>query len=220
VLFFIGLLQLSFADASALGQFLPLIVMAGAAIFLDEPVGWRRWSAATVGFIGVLLIIKPGTSAFQPASIYVLLSMLCVAVRDLVTRRMPASVPTVLIAAVAAVGVTVTGALVVPFEGWQSPRPLEIATLAVCGVSVLAGYILIIIASRSGDTALVAPFRYTYIAFAMLSSLFVFRETPDALSWLGIALIVGSGLYMLHRERVVGRRRRSSQPETAKAGAV
>jgi drug/metabolite transporter (DMT)-like permease len=206
VLFFLGLLQVSFADASAIGQFLPLMVMAGAALFLDEPVGWRRWSAAGVGLVGVLMIVKPGTTAFQPGALPIILSMVCVATRDLITRRMPASVPTVLLAVVAAVAVTVVGAVMAVFESWSPPRIGEVGALAVCGASVLAGYIFIIIASRTGDTALVAPFRYAYIAFAMVSSLFVFGEQPDPLSWLGIALIVGSGFYMLHRERIAAKR--------------
>jgi drug/metabolite transporter (DMT)-like permease len=193
------------------------MVMAGAALFLNEPVGWRRWSAASVGLVGVLMIIKPGTSAFQPGSLLIVLSMVCVAARDLITRRLPARVPTVLIAVVAAVTITLVGAVMILFEGWTPPHAGEIGALAVCGASVLAGYIFIIVASRTGDTALVAPFRYTYIAFAMLSSLLVFRETPDALSWLGIGLIVGSGLYMLHRERVVGRRSVTSSAAPAPA---
>jgi drug/metabolite transporter (DMT)-like permease len=213
VLFFLGLVRISFADASAIGQFIPLMVMAGAAIFLGEAVGWRRWSAAAVGLLGVLMIIKPGTGAFQTASLLIVLSMACVAARDLITRRIPLNVPTVLITVTAALCVTATGAVMSLFETWHWPSTGEIGLLATCGCTVLAGYVFIIIATRHGDTAVVSPFRYTYIGFAMLSSLLVFRERPDIWSWCGIALIVSSGLYMIHRERVVGRRK--SQPTAA-----
>ena len=83
----------------------------------------------------------------------------------------------------------------------------EIGGLAVCAVTVLLGYGLVIVGMRFGETGVVSPFRYSYMLFAMLSSLFVFREWPDALSWLGIAFVIGAGLYMVHRERVVGGRR-------------
>jgi drug/metabolite transporter (DMT)-like permease len=206
VLFFLGLVRLSYADASAVGQFAPLMVMAGAALFLGEKVGWRRWTAASVGLVGVLLVIKPGTSAFQPASLLILASMLCIAVRDLITRRLPSDMPTVLVTLAAAASVTLVGALLAPFEIWRLPTPGDLATLAVCALAVLAGYVCIIIAMRSGNPAAVSPFRYSYMVFALVSSVLVFHQVPDALSLTGVSLVIGSGLYMLHRERIVGRR--------------
>jgi drug/metabolite transporter (DMT)-like permease len=111
-----------------------------------------------------------------------------------------------MITVIAAVSVTLLGAIMAPFETWHMPSRGEFALLAICGLTVLMGYVFIIIASRSGDAAACAPFRYAYIVFALLSSLLVFHESSDTSSWIGIALIVGSGLYMLHRERVVGTR--------------
>lgn len=215
LLYFTGLKYLKFADAAAISQFLPLMVMAGAALFLGETVGWRRWSSAAVGLLGVLLVIKPGTSAFDPASLWIVASTAAVAFRDIITRKIPRDVPTVMITVIAAVSVTILGALLAPFETWHMPARGEFGLLAVCGLTVLLGYVFIIIASRSGDAAACAPFRYAYIVFALLSSILVFNETSDALSWVGITLIVGSGLYMLHRERVVGKRPPVSLPDVA-----
>jgi drug/metabolite transporter (DMT)-like permease len=206
VLFFVALMRMNFSDAAAIGQFTPLAVMAGAAIFLHETVGWRRWTAAGVGLIGVLLIIKPGTSAFQPMALLMLLSMAFVATRDLITRRLPKAVPTVLITLTSAVGGLVVGAMMQPFETWGPVSVGEVGFLAICAVTVLLGYMLVIIGMRFGETGVVSPFRYAYMLFALLSSLVVFRERPDAWSWLGILLVIGSGLYMVHRERVVGQR--------------
>jgi drug/metabolite transporter (DMT)-like permease len=206
VLFFMALMQMNFSDAAAIGQFTPLAVMAGAALLFGESVGWRRWSAAGVGFVGVLLIIKPGTAAFQPVALLMLLSMAFVAGRDLITRRLPKDVPTVLIALASAVSGLVLGAAMQPLESWRGVSGGEIGIFAACAVSVLLGYVLVIIGMRVGETGVVSPFRYSYMLFAMLSSLFIFREWPDALSWLGIALVIGAGLYMVHRERVIGRR--------------
>jgi drug/metabolite transporter (DMT)-like permease len=203
-LFFFALFQMQFADAAAIGQFTPLIVMAGAALFLNEPVGWRRWTAAGVGFLGVLFIIKPGTGAFQPAALLMLASMVAVAARDLLTRRMSRDVPTILLTATSAVAVLVTSPLLIPFEPpWRAMSALQLFAISMCAATVLAGYFFIIIAMRRGETGAITPFRYAYMLFAMLSSFLIFRERPDAWSWLGIALIIGAGLYMIHRERIV-----------------
>ncbi len=207
VLFFVGLMNIAYADAAAIGQFTPLMVMAGAALFLGEAVGWRRWSSAAVGFAGVLLIIKPGTGAFQPMALVLLASMACVAARDLITRLVPKDLPTSLLTAGSAVAGMLIGLVMAPFErAWIVPSAVDIVVMAVAAATVLGGYVFIIMAMRNGPTAVTSPFRYTYMLFATLSSLIIFQERPDTLSWLGIALIIGSGLYMLHRERVVSRR--------------
>jgi drug/metabolite transporter (DMT)-like permease len=193
-----------FADAAAIGQFTPLAVMAGAALFLGEPVGWRRWTAAGVGVLGVLMIIKPGTSAFQPAALIMLASMIAVAARDLITRRMGQGIPTILLAATSALAVFVPSPLLIPLEEpWGSLTAAQLGALAFSAATVLVGYVFIIDAMRHGDTGVVSPFRYAYMLFAMLASLVIFHERPDAVSWFGIALIVGAGLYMVHREQKV-----------------
>lgn len=215
LLYFNGLKHLKFADAAAISQFLPLMVMAGAALFLDEKVGWRRWTSALVGLLGVMLVIKPGTSAFDPASMWIVASTAAVAFRDIITRKIPREVPTVMITVLAAVSVTLLGLFLAPFETWHVPTGGEHVLMAICGFTVLTGYVFIIIASRSGDAAACAPFRYTYIVFALLSSILVFNESSDLVSWIGIALIVGSGLYMLHRERVLGKRTPATMPAEA-----
>jgi drug/metabolite transporter (DMT)-like permease len=135
--------------------------------------------------------------------------MVCVAIRDLITRRLPADVPTVLITLSSAVGGFLVGPLMLPFETWRGVTGLEVVLIFVSAVTVLLGYAFIIAATRAGDTAVVSPFRYAYIFFALLSSLFIFKEMPDLASWIGMALVVGSGLYMVHREQM---RRRIAQP--------
>lgn len=202
VLYFAALLRMTLADAAAISNAAPLIVMAGAALLLGEAIGWRRWTAAGVGFLGVMLIVKPGTSAFQPAALLMLASSLFVAMRDLITRRLPPGVPNILVTAAAILGVLAAGAVMSAFETWHRPAPTEWAMLIGSSLAVIAGFMLTIAAMRGGDIGVVQPFRYSFMLFAALGSLIVFREVPDAWSWLGIALIVGSGLYAIHRERV------------------
>jgi drug/metabolite transporter (DMT)-like permease len=202
VLYFVALLRMTLSDVAAISQFGPLAVMAGAALLLGEQVGWRRWTAAAVGFLGVLLIVKPGTSAFQPASLIMLASMLFVAIRDLFTRRLPAGMPTVLVTAGAIIAVTLTGAAMAPFETWHWPSVLEWLLLCLTGVAVISGFMLGIAAMRSADIAVVSPFRYSFVVFATALGFFVFGETTDALAVAGVTLIIASGLYSLHRERI------------------
>ena len=208
VLYFIALIAMPLSDAAAVAQFAPLAVMAGAALFLGEPVGWRRWTAAGVGFIGVMLIIKPATSAFQPAALIMMGSNLFVAMRDLITRGLPPTTPTVLVAAMAMLAVTLAGLLMLPFGTWHAPSPAEWAMLFASSLAVIAGFLLTILAMRTGDIGLVSPFRYSFMVFATLASLTFFGEAPDQWSRGGIALILLAGLYSIHRER----RRRAEQP--------
>ena len=102
-------------------------------------------------------------------------------------------------------------------EEWSAVSTAEFGMLAVAAVVVLAGYVFIVIAMRVGDTAVVTPFRYTYMVFALVSSVLVFRQSPDTASWVGVTLVVGSGLYMLHRERVVGQRLAARREGEARA---
>jgi drug/metabolite transporter (DMT)-like permease len=219
VLFFLALMSMTLADAAAIGQFCPIAIMAGAALFLGEKVGWRRWTAAGVGLLGVMLVIKPGTSAFQLPALLMLVCMLIVAARDLVTRRLPAGTPTVLVTASAIVGVTVSGALMAPLEArWHWLSPGELALLTACAITVIVGFLCVIWAMRRGDIGVVSPFRYSYVVFATAIGFAVLGEVPDAWTIAGIALIVGAGLYTFHRERV--RRREAATTAASREKAL
>lgn len=202
ILYFVALMRMTLADVAAISQFGPLAVMAGAALFLGETVGWRRWGAAAVGFLGVLLIIKPGTSAFDPVSLFMVGSMLFVAIRDLITRRLAPGTPTVIISMSAIIAVVLTGAAMMPFETWHQTTPLEWTMLVLSSLAVISGFMFGIVAMRIGDLGVVQPFRYSFMLFATLLSFAVFDDLPDGASRGGILLIIASGLYTLHRERI------------------
>jgi drug/metabolite transporter (DMT)-like permease len=104
-------------------------------------------------------------------------------------------------------------------ESWHRPTTFEVALLAVCAAVVLIGFYFVIVAVRTGETAAVSPFRYSYMLFAMASSLLVFSERPDMTSWLGIGMIVAAGLYMVHREHVAGRRTERTPAEPRRIAA-
>ena len=189
------------ANASAILQALPLAVTLGAAVFLKEPVGWRRWSAIAVGFCGVLVIIRPGPEGFTPAALIVVASMLVTAARDLATRCIDKTVPSLMITVCTAISVSaIGGVLIVPLGGW---RPVDLNTflhLALAAIMVLAGYQTVILAMRIGEISVVAPLRYLSLIFSALLGMIFFGEMPDLWTAIGSAIVIASGLYTFYRE--------------------
>jgi drug/metabolite transporter (DMT)-like permease len=208
ITFLIALARIPLATTSAVLQALPLAVTMGAALTLREAVGWRRWAAITVGFSGVLIIVRPGMDGFNAYALMALASVAFCTVRDLATRRIPDAVPTVLVSTVTAALVTVCGAFLVgPMGGWTPVPASLLAVLAAAAVLLLIGYQFIIMSMRTGEISFVAPFRYTALLRAILLGFLVFGDVPDAAMISGAAIVVGSGLYTLYREQVVGRGR-------------
>ncbi|MBB5701929.1 drug/metabolite transporter (DMT)-like permease [Ochrobactrum daejeonense] len=204
--------HLSQAFCSAVFQATPLVVTMGAALFLNENVGWRRWSSVLIGFLGVLIIIRPGTDGSASlAAITVLLASVCFsATRDIATRRVPAHVPTLFLSTLTAGATTLTGgALIAPLGGWQPVSLPAVGAMAIAAVLVLVGYHFIILAMREGEVSFVAPFRYSSLLWAIGLSTFVFGQAPDIYTIAGSVLVVGSGVYMVYRENVLKKRERN-----------
>lgn len=203
VTFLAAIVHLPLANTSAIFQALPLAVTLGAALMFGEPVGWRRWLAIAAGFMGVLIIVRPGVEGFNQFSLIALISVLFCAVRDLATRRIPAQVPSLFVTLVTTVTVTVAGAIIiVPLGGWTPPSSRALGLLTLAAVLLLIGYQCVIMALRSGDISAVAPFRYSALLWAMLLGYLVFGDVPDAMMVTGAAIIVLSGLYAFYRERI------------------
>ncbi|MBZ9871220.1 DMT family transporter [Mesorhizobium sp. BR1-1-9] len=208
VTFLVALAHLPIASVSAVLQALPLAVTMGAALVFGEAVGWRRWLAIAAGFAGVLVVVRPGFDGFSMFSLVALASVACCAVRDLATKRIPQAIPTLLVSTATALAMTVVGALLLsPMGGWTPMTGKATALLALAAVLVLIGYQFIIMAMRSGEISFIAPFRYTALLWSIVLGLLVFGDVPDMTMIIGASTIVGSGLYALYRERVVGRRR-------------
>lgn len=194
--------QIPLANASAIFQALPLVITLGAALVFGEPVGWRRWLAIAAGFIGVLVIVRPGAEGFSQPALLALASVGFCAVRDLATRRIPKHLPTVFITLLTTVTVTTAGAVVlVPLGGWKPPSGHALGLLTFAAVLILIGYQCIIVSLRTGDISAVAPFRYTALPWAMLTGYLAFGHKPDGAMLAGAAIIVASGLYAFYRER-------------------
>lgn len=198
------------AAVTAILQAMPLAVTLGAALFLREPVGWRRWSAILIGFAGVLLIIRPGSADFDPASLLAVIAVFALSARDLATRRVPARVHSLQLSGWGFGMVAPAGLLLMVITGTApvAPAPAEWGwILAALSAGILA-YAALVSATRLGDIAVTTPFRYSRLIFAMMIGLIVFGERPDAMTLAGSALVVGAGLYTLWRQIQLQRARR------------
>lgn len=196
-----ALFHMPIANATAILQFLPLAITACAALFLAEPVGWRRWLATSVGFVGVLIVIRPGTGDFNAWSLLALVGVFFSVLRDLTTRRITTAVPTLLLVVFSAATVTIAALSFLLIETWVRPPLHALAQLATGAVFLLGGYYFIIDAMRHGEVAVVAPFRYSVIVWAILAGILMFGETPDRTALLGTAVVIAAGVYTFLRER-------------------
>ena len=203
VSFLAAITHLPLANTSAIMQSLPLMITLGAAVGFGEPVGWRRWSAIVAGFIGVLIIVRPGVAGFNQFTLLALVSVLFCSARDLATRRIPSHIPSLFITLLTTITVTTAGAVILfPLGGWTQPSGRSVGLLALSAVLVLIGYQCVIMALRSGDISAIAPFRYTALLWALLLGYLVFGDVPDTMMVLGASIIVASGLYAFYRERI------------------
>ncbi|MGR3662391.1 MAG: DMT family transporter [Paracoccaceae bacterium] len=205
-LFISALFNMPIGNATAILQALPLAVTLAGAVFLREAVGWRRMSAILIGFCGILMIVQPGADGFNAFSIYAILAVVAVTIRDLVVRRLSSDVPSMTVAVVAAVGVTVLSGFASLSETWVQPSPLAMAQLVGASVFIIGGYLFSVMTMRIGDIGFVAPFRYTSLLWALLLGFVIFGEWPNKLALAGISIVVATGLFTLLRERGQGRR--------------
>ncbi len=204
IVFVLSLKYLPIADATATSFVTPLFVTALSIPLLGEKVGWRRWTATTVGLVGVLIVVRPGGSGFQLASLLPVASALTWAFSLIVTRQMSATEsPLTTLAWSALIGLALVS-LLLPLV-WQ-PLTLEGVAIGVfIGVASTIGHWLVILAFRHADASLLAPFSYAQLLWVSVFGFFVFAALPDLWTLVGAVVIAGSGLYTAHRERLRAR---------------
>lgn len=198
--FLTALFNMPIANLTAILQVVPLTVALAAFVVLKEPLGWRRMSAILIGFCGVVLIVRPGAEGFTIYSVSALLSVAMITVRDLTTRMLGRSMPSVMVAFTASCGVMLFGGFGSMTETWAMPStPGWFWLLGAIGF-IIVGYILVILAMRVGELTFAAPFRYAALLFALAAGWLVFGEWPDMLTFVGSGIIVATGVYTLYRE--------------------
>ncbi len=201
VFFVMAIRYLPLADATATSFVAPLFVTALSIPILRETIGWRRWAATLIGFAGVIIVVRPGGSGFQAASLLAVASALTWAFAMIMTRMMSRTEsPLATLTYSAMIGFAVTS-LAMPFI-WAPVSPTVLLMGIFVGASSTVGHWLIVLAYRHADASLLAPFSYIQLLWATMFGYFVFAALPDFWTLVGAVIIAGSGLYTAHRERV------------------
>ncbi len=199
--FVTALTMVPLANAGAILQVQPLAVTLGAALFLAEPVGWRRWSAILIGFAGVLIIIRPGSEGFTSASLLLILCVIAASVRDLTTRRLNADIPSLFVTVISSLTVTVIGGfIVVPYGGFQPVTMDGLLPLVLGAVMLFIGSQAMVMAMRTGEISFIAPFRYTSLLWSIALGFVLFDDIPDGWMLSGATIVIAAGLYTFYRE--------------------
>lgn len=204
-LFLGALVHMPLANLSAIMQSLPLAVTLVAALVFGDKIGWRRMLAIIIGFVGVTIIIRPGTAGFDVWSVMGLGSVACVVVRDLSTRQLSRAVPSVSVAIWAALSVTAMGLVGMGGGGWQPVEVREAVLILAAAANVIIGYMFVIMVMRVGDIGFVAPFRYTALLWAILLGWLMFDTLPDLWTVVGAMIVVGMGIFTFYRESLARR---------------
>ena len=205
VTYLTSLFHLPLGNATAINMATPLVITVFAVLALNERVRPARWLAIATGFTGVVLVVQPSTEAFNAWALLCLGGTMFHAGRDLITRFIDSSVPSILITLSTAVAVTLLAAAWCLLQGWQPIDAGQLALLAAASVFLSGGYYLLTVSMRAGEMSVIAPFRYAGLLFALVLGRVVWGDVPNALAWAGIALLVGAGLYVVHSERARAR---------------
>ncbi len=207
-MFFVTALSLiPLTTASAVIQATPLVVAFGAAVFLGQTVGWRRWTAILVGFGGVLLIIRPGLDGFQPATIFAVFGMIGLASRDLITRSIESPITGFQLTLQAYVGLVIAGIalMLIGGQSFEWPKGMMMYWMIAAILMSILAYLVIVAATRKGDAATTSSFRYSRMIYALTIGYLAFGETADWPTLLGVAIVIAAGLYTLIREARIAR---------------
>lgn len=205
-LFVTGLAYLPLAACIAIAFSGPLFVTALATPMLGEQVGWRRWSAVFVGFLGVLVMLRPTDGAVHWAALLPLLAAASGAFRDIITRKVRLSASPVAVLAFTMAAIGLAGLWTLPF-GWEPVAWNDLLLLAAAGILVGTAQYLVIHAFYVAEASLVIPYKYLSLIWAALFGYIMWGDVPDRWLVVGAALVVGSGLYIMHREARLARRR-------------
>ncbi len=204
--FLTALFNMPIANATAILQALPLAVTLAAALFLGEKVGWRRYTAISFGFTGVLIIVRPGGEGFNAYALWAVAAVGFIVLRDLTTRRLSSGVPSAYVALSSSIAITAVGGLLSLTVPWPPVSGTALALLAGAAGFLFFGYLFAVMTMRVGEVSFVSPFRYSVLIWAIILGLLLFSEVPDGWTLFGSLVVVGMGTYTFYRERRLSRR--------------
>lgn len=206
ITFLTALKHMPLANVTAILQALPLAITMAAALFLAEPVGWRRWSAILVGFVGVLIVVRPGLEGFNIYSLSAFMAIIFLTIREISTRKLTSEVPTITVVLSTAVGSTLFAGIMMIGSEWDTVSAVSWLLILGAAVAVLIATLLSVMAMRIGDIGFVSPFRYTSMLGAIGLGILMFGDWPDQPTLVGTVIIVSTGIYTFHREQKVSRK--------------
>ncbi len=207
--FLTALKNMPLANISALLQILPLAVTLAGVVFLRETIGLHRLAAIIIGFFGVMLIIRPGGDGFNIYSIYALIAVAFVILRDITARSMSKKTPSLMVAASSAIGITIFAGIGSISTQWVAMDLTMFALLFSAAIFIFGGYIFSVAVMRIGDIGFIAPFRYTSLLWSILLGFIIFGELLDPLTLLGSAIVVAMGIFSFYREHRAMRKTKS-----------
>ena len=205
IAFLLALKHMPLANVTAILQALPLAITMAAALFLSEPVGWRRWIAILLGFTGVLIIVRPGLEGFNIYSLSALAAIFFITVREIFTRKLTSKVPTITVALSTVIGIGMFSGIMMIGTEWQPVNASSWLLILGAGVSVLIATFLSVMAMQTGEISFVSTFRYTAMLGAIGVGILIFDDWPDQLTLVGTLIIVVTGIYSFHREQTLGK---------------
>lgn len=199
--FFYGLSQMPLVNALTLGYTAPLMMTALSALFLREPVGWRRWAAVSTGFVGTLIMLRPGSGAFSFAAFAVLVAAFCYACQAITARRLSSTESTLSLSFYVVVGPLIISLGLLDGNSWMMPDRIGWILLFGAGVSSVLAWIGLVNGYRAASPALLAPFEYTALVGGAIAGYLIWDEKPDRWVVIGALIIVASGIFVVYRGR-------------------
>jgi len=204
--FFYGLAKMPLVNAFTLAYTAPLMVTALSAVFLNEPVGWRRWAAVTLGFVGVLIMLRPGSGELSFAAVAVLIAAFCYACQAITARKLSATESTLALSFYVVVGPMILALLLLDGDSWLPPDFAGWTLLVGAGISSVLAWIGLVNGYRAASPALLAPLEYTALVGGALAGYLIWDEIPDVWVAVGALVIVASGLFVVYRTNEVSER--------------
>lgn len=203
ICYLLALTNVPIAPLTAVLQLVPLAVTFAAAWILKESVGWRRYLSVGAGLVGVLFVVRPGTDDFSAWYTLGFAAVALIIVRELATKRVPSSVPSLVLALATGVTIMMMGGLVSIFRGWEPLTGRSVGLLVGASVFLALGYVGSVVTIRTGEVSFTAPFRYTVLVFAVILQIVVFDDVPDVLTFVGSAIVAFAGLFAFTREGAI-----------------
>ncbi len=195
--YLVALFNMPIGNATAINMAVPIFIACGAALWMRERISLWRWSLVLAGFVGVLLVIQPRADGFNGYAWLCLIATALHAVRDLLTRRIPQGIASIVVTMATAIAVTVFAGAFTLAQAWVPMSVNQILLITLAAVLLSAGYLLMVMSMRAGDVSFIAPFRYSALPMALAIGYSVWGDVPNALAWCGILLLASAGVAML-----------------------